>query len=235
MSKFYPFTIRYSGGPPITLKALCTHSSGLPADVNGRPESYLKNKVQLSFEGGKYRYSNFGFIVLGDILEKISKKDFSELLAEKILGPLKMQSTGIDLSNVEPEQLVKGRNAGGKTIQVQTSFKYESVGSIKSSATDMLNFLDHQFFRRSVLKPAFRLMQKQYFIKDRDESLGLGWHILHRGNEMIYYHQGFLNGYTAEIRYASIKKRGVIVLSNLSAQGPYAGHIEKIADACLEQ
>jgi CubicO group peptidase (beta-lactamase class C family) len=235
IGKFYPFKIRYDGGPPVTLKALCTHSSGLPTDVNVYPEAYLRNKVQLSFEEGKYRYSNFGFIILGDILERISKKDFSKLLDEKILDPLKMKSTGIDLGNVRPEQLVKGRSAEGKNIGVPTGFKYESVGSIKSNVTDMTKFLDYQFFRYSPLKPAFQLMQKQHFRKSTNESLGLGWHILHRGNENIYYHQGFLNGYTAEIRYASGKKRGVIVLSNLSGQGPYAGHIEKIADACLEQ
>lgn len=231
INQYYPFRIRYSGDAKgVTIAGLCTHTSGLPADGYG-VEGYLKAGVRLSFEGGKYRYSNLGFMILGDILEKVTQKDYSELLTERILQPLQMKSTGIDLMNVEPRQLAKG-NAGKQ--QVQTRFRYEGVGSVKSNVVDMLRFLDDHFNNVSALRPAFMLMQKEHAKKDANESMGLGWHILKSQSGSVYYHQGFLSGYTAEIRYALKKKRGVVVLSNLSGQGPYASSIEKIAAICLE-
>ena len=95
----------------ITIRHLLSHKSGF-ADIfnNEYFETYqslktindklplLIDKPLISEPGVEYNYSNYGYIVLGAILEKIEKKSFGMILNENILNVIKADNTDYDLT-----------------------------------------------------------------------------------------------------------------------------------------
>jgi CubicO group peptidase (beta-lactamase class C family) len=102
----------------ISIKDLTNHTHGLP---NSYELAYLKevlphgkmnnqqtlkmllNIQQTNFNvGDKYEYSNTGYILLAEIIERIGKKPFKEQLQEKIFLPLGMNNSQAvdDVNNV---------------------------------------------------------------------------------------------------------------------------------------
>ncbi len=97
-------------GDIITIHHLLAHTSGMPHyagipdffDLYGRKSFTHREFVELFWglellfaPGEKYSYSSFGYYLLGYILEITTKKDFDDLLRERILEPLGMINTGI--------------------------------------------------------------------------------------------------------------------------------------------
>ncbi|WP_326597678.1 serine hydrolase domain-containing protein [Streptomyces sp. NBC_01803] len=82
----------------VTARALLTHTSGLPAEIDLGP--YPDNAARLAaiaaqpLTPGRRVYSDLGFIVLGDALERVAGQPLDELVAELITGPLGMADTG---------------------------------------------------------------------------------------------------------------------------------------------
>lgn len=92
----------------ITLEQLATHTSGLPSLAPNQPTGegnpYRDFTAELAEEGLRasartpdagYLYSNFGFQLLGLVLERASGQHYQDLLAERLLKPLGMTCSGI--------------------------------------------------------------------------------------------------------------------------------------------
>ncbi|MGK7368891.1 MAG: serine hydrolase domain-containing protein, partial [Candidatus Halalkalibacterium sp. M3_1C_030] len=85
----------------ITVRQLLSHSSGLvqwhplyyeASDKHERLE--VISEMQLRWPVGEERhYSDLGFMLLGDIIEKVSGKSLDQLLAEELYQPLNLQHT----------------------------------------------------------------------------------------------------------------------------------------------
>ena len=57
---------------------------------------YFQDKELLFEPGSSFRYSNFGYVVLASILEKVSGLTYKELIQKRIFDPAGMENTGID-------------------------------------------------------------------------------------------------------------------------------------------
>ena len=103
----------------ITLRHLLTHISGLPAWANlyesvENSEESRTRLLEIPVEyvpETKMIYSCLGFLVLGEVIRKITRKRLSELFHEKIAKPLKLQNSLFspeknlsDLSHVAPTE-----------------------------------------------------------------------------------------------------------------------------------
>lgn len=88
----------------ITIRHLLTHTSGLPSFeryYERYPEGNARDKIisdisQVNLRGpvgGQFIYSDLGFIVLGDLVERISGKPLDEFCSEEIFAPLGMTDT----------------------------------------------------------------------------------------------------------------------------------------------
>ena len=100
-------------GKPITVRNLLNHTSGLPAYEDILTAQYpntpddqipqihdagvlklLEKQTAARFPAGsKWEYSNSGYVVLAQIVEKVSGKSFGQFLQERIFVPLKMNHT----------------------------------------------------------------------------------------------------------------------------------------------
>lgn len=100
----YLSDFRKETGNKITIRHLLTHTHGIPnADQTDRykpmtKEEFIKKYCETNLEfspGTQFKYSDIvGYYLLGVILEKVTNKDFGELLEEKIFEPLGMKNTG---------------------------------------------------------------------------------------------------------------------------------------------
>ncbi|HET9056265.1 MAG TPA: serine hydrolase domain-containing protein [Chitinophagaceae bacterium] len=113
----------YSSG--ITIKQLLSHTSGIPnpiplrwthlgeehstfnSDLFFKQIFYKKNK--LKFEPGKkFAYSNLGYVLLGQLIEKVSGLQYEDYIRKNILTPLNIAPEEMDFIIQQPEQHAKG-------------------------------------------------------------------------------------------------------------------------------
>src|SRR5258708_792781 len=91
-----------NGKDRITVLQLLTHQSGLIADnalsdFDEGPERAFERIDALRPQadpGSKFIYSDVGFIVLGELVKRLSGKNVHEYSHERIFGPLRMNETG---------------------------------------------------------------------------------------------------------------------------------------------
>jgi beta-N-acetylhexosaminidase len=85
----------------VTLRHLLTHSSGLPAhkdyfltvhSIREMVEAICNEPLEYA-PGTKTVYSDLGFILLGEILERTTGKTLDQLASQRIFGPLGMADT----------------------------------------------------------------------------------------------------------------------------------------------
>lgn len=95
---------------PITLTQLLTHRSGLPANTPHRladatrSRSIAAQRLEIAAAalraspvhppGGKYLYSNLGYIVAGVVLERAYDRAWEDLMREKLFAPLRITTGG---------------------------------------------------------------------------------------------------------------------------------------------
>ena len=108
-------------GAKITLGHLATHSSGLPRlPDNFDPEDPANPYADYTVEGlyaflssheldcdigDTVEYSNLGYRLLGHALALREGTDFETLIVERILEPLQMPDTAVELTPALPERL----------------------------------------------------------------------------------------------------------------------------------
>ena len=119
ISKYIPDMVY---GDEITIKHLITHTSGIAnyTDMIGmiqiEPEDLdketvidlIKNYPPIFEPGTNWQYNNSGYVLLGDIVEKISGLTLEEYLEENIFKPLKMNNTGVYSDKKEASDLAIG-------------------------------------------------------------------------------------------------------------------------------
>lgn len=214
----------------ITLKELSTHTSGLPRlppglDREADPQDpYARYSVERLYESlkrisekeirnrGKTSYSNFGVGLLGHLLERISGKPYEDLLKEKILDPLGMQSTYLARPGLilPPDAAARFATAhsGGKAVSHWRIDALCGAGAMLSTAEDLARFAAAHFDPElpEPLRPALNLAATR-----QTNDIGLGWFIAKEG---FLDHSGGTGGFRSELRISLPDKTATIRLMN---------------------
>jgi serine-type D-Ala-D-Ala carboxypeptidase len=101
VSKYWP-EFAANEKKEITLEQCLVHTTGLTADnsitdYQGTPQESYANIAKLKLEappGTRFKYSDVGFIVLGEIVKRVSGKPLNEFASEHVFKPLTMSHTG---------------------------------------------------------------------------------------------------------------------------------------------
>jgi CubicO group peptidase (beta-lactamase class C family) len=110
------------GRETVTIRELMTHTSGLPEDIetktdwHGQAEAIKKacaEKLRTP-PGTSFKYSDINFILLGEIVQRVSHTPLEVFVQREIYGPLKMTDTGYlpspeKLPRVAPTEVVDGK------------------------------------------------------------------------------------------------------------------------------
>jgi CubicO group peptidase (beta-lactamase class C family) len=222
----------------ITIQQLLTHQSGIP-NYTANPDYYVKImdhayspdelvfrfcSDSLEFDPGTlFDYSNSGYVILADIIEKITGKKYAELLSEKIFVPLGMKNSYF-VSSISTEKLAKGYVNG----QTEIPYPVDNVvgaGGITSTAEDLLLWANAIFSNQ--LLPSGDM--SELFIprvewKEWDASYGYGWMMDHHVFQVsdkheIRYHPGTEFGFY-DMFVLQPDKRNVIILLNNTGDFP---------------
>ena len=142
----------------VTIHHLLTHTGGT-GDFFG-PEfdahrlelrtlqDYVKlyGKRGLAFEpGSRWEYSNYGFLLLGVVIERVTGKNYYEYVQDYVYKPAGMISTGsLSEDEVVPERSIGyTKFGGGKTWRLNTDtlpYRGTSAGGGYSTVEDLLRF-----------------------------------------------------------------------------------------------
>lgn len=211
----------YPNGDKITIHNLLTHTSGIAeyvtADNVSSADHYFspmeiinsfKDKP-LEFEpDSKYQYCNSNYILLGNIIEKVSGKKYEDFVKENIFTPLGMGSTDYDHNDSSSDKAVGYDYADGsfkKADYFDMSFAY-SAGALQSTIGDLYKWDQALFTEKLVKKETLSKMFTPY-----KYNYAYGWVI---ASPDIMYHNGSVAGFSTII-YRDIKlKRVIVILAN---------------------
>ena len=161
-------------GAPITIRQLLHHTSGLldqwellqlagyrySLDLITDQDvmSLVDRQRELNFPpGSRFLYSNTGYTLLGQIVQRVSGQSLREFTTSRILKPLGMSHTHFRDDHAEVirgEALGYERNAAGAFRLSVTNFDTVGATSLYTTVEDLANW-DENFYRPIIGGPSF--------------------------------------------------------------------------------
>lgn len=204
---------------------LLTHTSGIPDHFGDLPavpvgdtfleiERVFKKQSKAPLEnipGEVYSYNNFGYVILGYLIEIVSGKKYISFLDDVIFKPLKMERTTYD----DPQSIIAGRSEGYRILndkRINDKLKDPaaySAGGLMSSTDDLLKW-------RKALKTNSILnndLLNKMFIPFKSDY-GLGLQIVQKNGQRMYNHNGSIHGFNTRIVYYPDEDVFIAVLGN---------------------
>jgi CubicO group peptidase (beta-lactamase class C family) len=205
----------------ITVRQLLSHRSGFghywdnEAFLSKKME--LKNvigymefvrKIPLDFDPGTdYQYSNIGYVLLGRIIELITKKDFYDYIKSSIFKPLKMTSSNYNFQDnlTDNYALPYTRGKDEKLIKVDTLFSLRgaSDGGGYSTVSDLSIFLNEIFNNNLLSDESISLLVSDYKVDTLPRE------------EWLYDIQGGIDGVSTLAAYHGPSGYSLIALGNM--------------------
>ena len=237
--------LRDHTGSPIQLVDLATHRSGLARIPDNMPNGtradpyvdyreqqllvYLKDRETLvATDGGKttkkrdeaYAYSNLGYGLLGYVLARAADTSYADLLQKKLLTPLGLTSTYLDIPRGEVGRFSDGHYVDrDATLKLHKHWRFDVLapaGALLMSARDMGRYAQAASDAIDTpLKAAFALAQKRY--GDGMAPMnpqGLAWILAPMNGRTVFNHNGMTGGFTSSLWIDPDRKAGVAVLAN---------------------
>ena len=227
----------------ITLLSLSNHTSGLPSlpeNFNKQPGfepldpyktfnkqaifSYLKTCKLNTSPGESYAYSNLAVALLGAILEKVSGLTYEQMVNTIICKPLAMKSTAVKPSVTMKALMVPAvYNAKGEPTPIWNFADLAAHGGLKSTIYDLLLYGRAQMeLGNGKLAKAMQLTQELTF--DKQNKVGLAWHMVNSVGVAYNFHNGQTYGSSSYMAFNADKKLLVIILSNCSVSVDATGN-----------
>jgi D-alanyl-D-alanine carboxypeptidase len=217
----------------VTIRQILTHTGGtgdiFTEEYLSRISDYQTHSDYIEklgsrspqFEPGSAEsYSNYGFVLLGAIIEKLSGLSYYQYVDDNIFEPAGMQNSGFLPEDVS----VVGRSIGytelnGALVSNSDSLPYRgtAAGGGYSTVNDMLKFANA--LQSGKFIPASLLDQAS---SPQNEGGWYGYGFQTRGKaEMRYFgHSGGAQGMNADFRiYPEV---GVVIVALANMDGPYA-------------
>jgi CubicO group peptidase (beta-lactamase class C family) len=174
----------------------------------------LLAKATLSFEpGSDFEYSNSGYVILKEVAQIITGKDYTELVHNEIFNPVGMMSSGV-AKNARLNEIANGYKDPKQVESATIDFPLENIdgaGTVFSTIEDLYK-LDRALYANSLLSAEMKQqMLKQHVI----EKYSYGWFVRERGGVWdVYYHKGNLTGFTSLLTRRTQKNQLIVILSN---------------------
>lgn len=224
VTNFFPDHDNLKG---VTIEHLLQHRSGIEnytarADYYSHYENGLtridkidkiKSYSKHFSPGEEYSYSNTGFFLLSVIAEIIANKDFSEVLLDKIVKPLKLQNTYLVNSNSPRASEVEGFTKG--TSWIKSSRTHHSImlgaGGIVSTAYEVAIFFEALMTGKLLSEGSLKKMMTMV------DNYGCGLLTFPFGDKALYGHDGGVDGFSTLAAFSPEDQMVYIMLTNASA------------------
>lgn len=220
--KLNKFFSSYPQGDKVTLHMLLTHTAGLPLDFDDlymnstivskdSAITIIKNKPYLFTPGTNCKYSNIGYFLLSQIIEKASGQTYEAFLKENIFDRAKMDDTGVcnNDSIISKKAKIYYRNGNSYAHNPYINWNLNTgLDGIYSTIEDLYK-LDRALYGEIILSEKFKIkMTTQYNKTYPDngfiDSYGYGIFInpYYNHNHYLLTHSGgFIGTMTTFDRY----------------------------------
>lgn len=235
----------------VTLRQLMSHGAGVIRDgLNAdywqleRPfpnEDELKREIletDLVLENNiKLKYSNFGYSLLGMVIEAVSGQSYNDYVAEHIIKALGLKSTGPEYTKAIDGKVVTGytgrevNKARLPIAQIDTHSMASATGFYSTAEDLCAYFTAHMVGSKKLLndeskKEMQRVQYHAYLPGEHShEDYGLGMEIDFVGKRKVFGHGGGFPGHITNSMFDPKDELVVVVLTN--CLGGSAGTITK--------
>ena len=239
----------------VTIRRLLSHESGLVGEPPGTDfmaeTPVYEGDVARSLErvaeiftavppNTQLKYCNLGYQLLGEIVSRVSEMPYPRYVAERILAPLEMSSTGFEpLGPALAERRAVGYAGRAFSDELSVAPSMPPVwaeGGLWSTVTDLGRWLSFQLAAHPgsadrdgeqadspVLSAATRReMHKPRYLSDEEWSTawGVSWYAVRKDDVTWIQHSGGLPGWVSNACFDRTSRVGAIVLVNGSADAP---------------
>ena len=239
-------------GEKITLRQLANHSSGIRSHLQllGQAgyisdnvitkedaEQVIYRQAELNFKPGtEYNYSNSGYVLLAEIVEKVSGEPFSLFMKENVFDPLKMNNSFVmdDYHRVVKNRANSYENENGTYVNAPANYSYYGSTGLYTTIIDLSKWASNFSNPKIGNKDIFKKMNTIAVLKNGNKyEYALGQFIGNfKGLEQIY-HSGGDAGYRAYLGRFPNENISVLLLSNNNTVDAQGKALE-IADIYLE-
>lgn len=212
----------------VTVRELLSHTSGLGDFFGDGFEQYsaslktLDDYVQRFARdapqftpGSQDSYSNYGFIVLGRIIEAVSGQSYYAYVEEHILHPVGMTGTGFEPETASvPKRAVAYTKHDGQWVRETKSLPWRgmSAGGGYSTVADMVKFAE-ALQGGKLVSPA--LLQQATTAQNHKGWYGFGFVVQGEGREHQYGHEGGAPGSNSAIVVLPAQGYVIVGLANV--------------------
>ena len=217
----------------ITIYNLLTHTSGIPNFTAMSDYNTIKLKsrtasaaVAAVFDrpldfgpGEQMSYSNSGYVVLGDIIEKVSGQSYEKFVADNLFTPLGMKDSGYDSNTAIIKRRASGYIRLATGMYVNAGYIHMSIphaaGALYSTTRDLLKWEQALFAGKVVSKASLDRMTTPF---KNDYAFGLTSRLVKE--RRVIAHSGGIDGFNTAMAYYPDSRTVIIVLSNVNGRVP---------------
>jgi CubicO group peptidase (beta-lactamase class C family) len=221
-----------------------THEAPVGSNYDSRPATFTEHVLSFSDTwlrypvGYRYSYSNMGIDLAGYILEKMSGQPFAAYIRDKVLVPLGMNDSTLDIATIlktedralghlKPTDII----AGGIPVEIPMI----PAGGVYTNVLDMAQYLmfhinEGRVDGRPLLRPdLMRAMHTVAFPEPQQRfGYGLGISVDHYGPEGFYSHGGGGYGFGSYMIMFPGLKLGIIYMANSEQGGQGIGWVTNL-------
>ena len=254
VSTYLPENVRVpvdAAGGVITIRHLLSHTAGLPGQPPNRrnqvvdgpidpgiweaysvselyaalPATTLKGKV-----GETFAYSNYGYALLGHVLERAAGTAFEDLLRKRLLAPLGMTDTAITLTGDQQRRLAasywsEDPDRSEQRVRARFGDVAAFIG-LTSSVRDLARFAAAHLQRGDAIDNPIPASARALMATPQTEiesiplfrnEMALGWFRETRLDDgtFVLFHQGEVDGHASGMFLDPAAGVGVVILQNL--------------------
>jgi CubicO group peptidase (beta-lactamase class C family) len=205
LADYFPELVgRIEYADEITLRMMVQHRSGIPNLTDtpnfwSNPPENSKEALELVLDlpadfkpDKKYRYSNTNYLLISELIEKVTDSGKFEYIREEILTPLGLKNTYGSIREVDMENLMSGYYLG-----IEEDIKTADYGSMIATAEDVGIFL--------------RALNDGSLFEDDEKEI--------YSSIYEYDHTGWIPGYQSIAKYH--KDMDAVVIQFMNTTGGY--------------
>lgn len=212
----------------VTIEQLLTHTSGIPdyfndLDVSQRPmlnglvneeviALFAQNAEPEFVPGSQAQYSNSGYLLIAQIVAKVSGMRFSDYMRADFFAPIGMSKSYILDGEFPLQQDDVLSFADRTTVEGIDGVSSGSSGQV-SSINDLNLFLVALLNYDVVSEDTLNLMTQHHSTIPDVSNYGYGWQVLDQNNS-IFQHRGGYGGFQTVLYIDQKNDLQVVVLTN---------------------
>lgn len=230
----------FGGGPsPVTIRMLLNHTAGAPEYLPFRTVAWtrpiesadlmrwLLTNVPATWGStpGLFRYSNGNYLMLGRLIEKVSRQEYGRYLRQQILKPAGLKHTGF---GPRAEDCATGHHDGRPVVPIDSTWAF-AAGGIYASAPDLVTWCQ-AFARGLIVSKALSEQARRRSAVGRSFDYGFGWKISRQ--EPLVYHDGLIDGFSSYLGIYQVE--GKTVCTAVLANDDAASGLDQVSSRIAE-